>query len=82
MIYYDSPSEREVDHAADVLELPPKERKQLHFYYGMERKQNRAANIALLKGLWRLFLGTLRFLGSVALVLFLLYVLLQGLLAL
>ena len=79
---YSTPSAKEIDHAADVLEVTPAERHKMHAFYRMERVQNREANIALLKGLWRLFLGTLRFLGSVALVLFLLYALLQGLLAL
>jgi len=82
MKIYTTPSEKEIDHAADVLECTPLERQKMHGFYRMERVQNREANIALLKGLWRLFLGTLKVLGKVALVLFLLYALMQGLLAL
>lgn len=68
-----TPSEKEVDHAADVLGLPWKERQQTHIFYARERAQNRAANIALLKGLGRLLLGTFRIVGTIALVMGLLY---------
>ena len=80
--YRSSPSAKEIDHAADVLGVGESERIAMHVYCWREREQNRAANLALLKGLWRLFLGTLLALGKVALVLLLLYIVMVGFLAL
>ncbi len=57
--YYRTPSEKDVDHAADALEIDAPERHQMHGYYRLERVQDRAANIKLLKALGVFFLKCL-----------------------
>lgn len=50
-MYQRSLSQQEVDHAADVLEVEDSERTQMHAFYARERRQDRDANIKLLKAL-------------------------------
>jgi hypothetical protein len=50
-MYYRSPSRKEIDRAADVLEIGDSDRSNMHNFYRRERMQNREANIKLLKAL-------------------------------
>lgn len=78
-----SASERDVEKAIEALEIDDEDEKQkIRNYYRRDRAQNRAANIALIKALGRLFLRTLLVLGKVTIVLLLMYLVMVGMLSL
>jgi len=51
-MYQRSLSQQEVDRAADVLEIDEPERTKMHAFYARERRQDREANIKLLKAIF------------------------------